>query len=472
MNHRLLALSLACLASLACVGASAQGLRSPGAAKPGTTKPGLSRAPAPKAALAAPASAAAGALATRQADYIVAVVNSDPVTNNEVQTRLARAQEQLADQRNAPPRELLLREVLERLILEKIQLQQAREGNIRVDDYAVAQAELSVARQNNVSVEEMHQRLSADGIAPAQFREDLRRQLTLQRLREREVEGRVRVSEMDIDAQLRKEQAGGADASAIELNLGHVLVAVPENADAATVAERQARAQAVADQARAGKDFAALAREYSDAPERAAGGLMGVRPADRYPELFASATAALPMGGIAGPLRSGAGFHILKVVEKNSTNTATLVTQSRARHILLLTNAQLSESAAAAVLADYRRRILAEQADFASLAREHSKDGSAKQGGDLGWSTAGQYVPEFEAVMDALEPGQISEPLVSRFGVHLIQLMERRQVRPSAREQRDMARNAVRAQKLEEAYTQWGQELRARAYVEYREPPQ
>ena len=228
----------------------------------------------------------------------------------------------------------------------------------------------------------------------------------------------------------------------------------------------------MAEQARAGQDFAALAREFSDAPERASGGLLGMRPAERYPELFVAATAALPVGAVAGPLRSGAGFHVLKVVEKDSISTAALVTQSHARHILLLPNAQLTEAAAAARLADYRRRILAGQADFAALAREHSKDGSAKQGGDLGWSTPGRYVPEFEAAMDALQPGDISEPLVSRFGVHLIQLMERRQVRPSAREQRDMARDAVRAKKLDEAYTQWGQELRARAYVEYREPPQ
>ena len=477
MNHRVLALGLACLTTFVSAGASAQGLRAPGAAKPGVARAPAASAKAPArtataAAATAAAATAASAPATRQADYIVAVVNADPVTNNEVQARLARATEQLAAQGNPPPRELLLREVLERLILEKIQLQQATEGGIRVDDYAITQAELAVARQNSVSVAEMHQRLNADGITPAQFREDLRRQLTLQRLREREVEARVRVSEQDVDIYLRQAQSGTGDVAALELNLGHVLVAVPENADAATVAERQARAQAVAEQARAGQDFAALAREFSDAPERASGGLLGMRPAERYPELFVAATAALPVGAVAGPLRSGAGFHVLKVVEKDSISTAALVTQSHARHILLLPNAQLTEAAAVARPADYRRRILAGQADFAALAREHSKDGSAKQGGDLGWSTPGRYVPEFEAAMDALQPGDISEPLVSRFGVHLIQLMERRQVRPSAREQRDMARDAVRAKKLDEAYTQWGQELRARAYVEYREPPQ
>lgn len=477
MNHRVLALGLACLTTFVSAGASAQGLRAPGAAKPGVARAPAASAKAPArtataAAATAAAATAASAPATRQADYIVAVVNADPVTNNEVQARLARATEQLAAQGNPPPRELLLREVLERLILEKIQLQQATEGGIRVDDYAITQAELAVARQNSVSVAEMHQRLNADGITPAQFREDLRRQLTLQRLREREVEARVRVSEQDVDIYLRQAQSGTGDVAALELNLGHVLVAVPENADAATVAERQARAQAVAEQARAGQDFAALAREFSDAPERASGGLLGMRPAERYPELFVAATAALPVGAVAGPLRSGAGFHVLKVVEKDSISTAALVTQSHARHILLLPNAQLTEAAAAARLADYRRRILAGQADFATLAREHSKDGSAKQGGDLGWSTPGRYVPEFEAAMDVLQPGDISEPLVSRFGVHLVQLQERAEVELNAPEQRAMARDALREKKTEEAYENWMRELRARAYVEYRDAPQ
>ena len=477
MNHRVLALGLACLTTFVSAGASAQGLRAPGAAKPGVARAPAASAKAPArtataAAATAAAATAASAPATRQADYIVAVVNADPVTNNEVQARLARATEQLAAQGNPPPRELLLREVLERLILEKIQLQQATEGGIRVDDYAITQAELAVARQNSVSVAEMHQRLNADGITPAQFREDLRRQLTLQRLREREVEARVRVSEQDVDIYLRQAQSGTGDVAALELNLGHVLVAVPENADAATVAERQARAQAVAEQARAGQDFAALAREFSDAPERASGGLLGMRPAERYPELFVAATAALPVGAVAGPLRSGAGFHVLKVVEKDSISTAALVTQSHARHILLLPNAQLTEAAAAARLADYRRRILAGQADFAALAREHSRDGSAKDGGDLGWATPGRYVPEFEQALEALQPGDISEPLVSRFGVHLIQLQERAEQELTAPEQRAMARDALREKKTEEAYENWMRELRARAYVEYRDAPQ
>ena len=523
MKHRVIALGaacLTCLASFAPASAGAQGLRAPGApdnnqglqqrspakaAQPAPSASPASRAarPAGRAAGAAAAAPAAGAPApgaaaaaapsaasapapaapapTRAADYIVAIVNSEPVTNHEVQVRAARIAQQLAQQGGPqPPRAVLLREVLERTILDKAQLQAAKELGIKVDDLAVAQAERGVAQQNNVSEAEMQRRLAADGITPERFREDLRHQLVLQRLREREVDARVRVSEMDVDRYLREPQtqaAGGGSGGAAgggTINLGQVLVAVPENASPVQEAQLKARAQEVAEQARAGADFAALARSYSQAPEAAAGGAMGLRPLGRYPELFAQATQALEVGAVAGPLRSGAGFHILKVLEKPGADAGVPVTavKTRARHILLTTGPQLSETAAAAQLADYRRRILAGQADFAALAREHSKDGSAKDGGDLGWATPGRYVPEFEQALAALKPGDISEPLVSRFGVHLVQLQERAEVELNAPEQRAMARDALREKKTEEAYENWMRELRARAYVEYRDAPQ
>jgi peptidyl-prolyl cis-trans isomerase SurA len=432
---------------------------------------GVGRKP-PPAAPAPQAPAAAASLAPRQADFIVAVVNSEPVTNHEVRLRLARLQRQVASQGGAqPPQELLAREALEQLILERAQIQLAREAGITVDDLAVDQAEQSVARQNEVTVPEMHRRLAADGIGREQFRQELRRQLTQQRLREREVDARVRVSDHEIDQYLR-EQGTGVDQAQVDLNLGHILVAVPEGASPAQVAERQARAQAAADKARAGGDFAALAREFSDAADAGAGGLMGLRPADRYPELFVQATQAVPVGGVAGPVRSGAGFHVLKVVDKTRSGMPATVVQSHARHILLRTSAQLSETAAAERLAEYRRRVQSGKADFAELAKEHSQDGSAKQGGDLGWSNPGSYVPEFEEVMNGLKPGEISTPLVSRFGVHLIQLLERRETRLNPREQREMVRQMVRQKKIEDAYAIWAQELRGRAYVEYRDPPQ
>lgn len=458
MNPRAIAIGLVCLASFVSQGAVAQGVRLPGASGMGGV-----RLPAP--GTEAPAG-------PRQADFIVAVVNSEPVTNSEVRTRMGRLQRQVARQGGAqPPLELLAREALEQLIQELALVQLARESGIVVDDLAVDQAVQSVARQNEVSADEVYRRLAADGVARDTFRQELRRQLMQQRLREREVDARVRVSEPEIDQFLR-EQANGAGALPTEIQLGHVLVSVPEGASPTQVATAQARAQAVADKARAGSDFGALAREFSEAPEASAGGLMGLRPADRYPDLFVEATKTLPVGGVAGPVRSGAGFHVLKVVDKTRAGMPTTVTQSHARHILLRTSAQLTETAAAERLADYRRRVLAGQADFAALAREHSQDASAKQGGDLGWSNPGSYVPEFEETMNALNTGDISQPLVSRFGVHLIQLIERREIRLTPREQREMVRQVVRQRKIEEAYATWVQEVRGRAYVELRDPPQ
>ena len=478
MNHRVCALALAAaLASLLSVGAMAQGLR-PLGASPGK---GLSPRAAAAAPIGAPASAAPAAAlpaqgsstALRSADFIVAVVNSEPVTNNEVRARLARAEAQLAKQGGAmPARDVLAREVLERLILERVQVQQARETGIKVDDFAVTQAEENVARQNDMTVQTLNERLARQGMGKDRFREELRTQLLQQRLREREVDAKVKVSDQDIDTYLQEQQKG-QDVTAMEINLGHVLVLVPEGASPAQVAERQARAQQAAVKIRAGEDFAAVAREFSDGAEaRNAGGMLGLRPADRYPELFVNSTLGVPVGAIVGPVRSPAGFHILKVVERVTDALPTTVVQSQARHILLRISPQLSEAAAAARLAEYRRRVLAGLADFATLAREHSQDGSAKEGGDLGWASPGRYVPEFEQAMDALKPGEISQPLVSRFGVHLIQLMERRETKLTPRELRDMARIAVREKKLDEAYATWAQELRGRAYVEYREPPQ
>ncbi|WP_427914222.1 peptidylprolyl isomerase [Ramlibacter sp. MMS24-I3-19] len=409
----------------------------------------------------------------RAADYIVAVVNSEPITNTEVRTRLLRFEQQLAQQGTAmPPRAELARVVLERLISEKAQLQLAQENGIRIDDFQVDQAEANVARQYDMDVPQLHRQLAAEGASVAAFRQDLRNQLTLTRLRQREVESRVRVSESDIDQYIR-EQQGSADASATELNLGHILIAVPENASESQVRELQAKAEGVLQRVRAGEDFATLARQFSDVPGAAAsGGQMGLRPADRYPALFVDAVRSLPTGGVASLVRSGAGFHVLKVLEKKQGGMPGIeVTQTHARHILLRTGPQQTEAQARDKLLDFKRRIASGTADFAQLAREYSQDTSAARNGDLGWSNPGNFVPEFEEVMNALAPGQVSDPVVSRFGVHLIQVLERRQAKLSEREQREMIRGLVREKKLDEAYMQWAREVRGKAYVEFRDPP-
>jgi peptidyl-prolyl cis-trans isomerase SurA len=407
------------------------------------------------------------------ADFIVAIVNSEPITNNEVRQRISSVEAQINQQGgNLPPRTVLTREVLERLIQEKAQLQLAKETGLRVDDAAVDAAEQTLARRNQIDVAEFRRRMRAEGMTEVRFREELYQQVTLARLRERDVENRLRVSEQDIDQFIADEQSN-VDPSRALLNLAQMLVIVPENANAAQVAALEARARRALERARAGEDFTALVNEYSDAPERAAGGVMGVRAADRYPTLFVEATQDLKTGGLSAVVRSGAGFHILKVIEKSQGGLANAtVTQSRARHILLRASPELSETAAVEKLADFRRRIQAGKADFAALARDNSQDGSAKQGGDLGFVNPGSFVPEFEDVMNRLAPGDIAPPLVSRFGVHLIQLMERRETPMSVAEQRDVARAAVREKKLDEAYSNWAQEVRGRAYVELREPPE
>ena len=408
----------------------------------------------------------------RAADYIVAVVNSEPITNTEVRTRLLRFEQQLAQQGSAmPPRAELARVVLERLISEKAQLQLAQENGIRIDDFQVDQAETNVARQYDMDVPQLRRQLAAEGASVASFRQDLRNQLLLQRLRQREVESRVRVSETDIDQYIREQQ--GSAASTLELNLGHILVAVPENASASQVRELEAKAEGVLQRVRAGEDFATLARQFSDVPGAgASGGQMGLRPADRYPALFVDAVRSLSTGGVASLVRSGAGFHVLKVLEKRQGGLPGVeVTQTHARHILLRTGPQQTEAQARDKLLDFKRRIASRTADFAQLARENSQDTSALRNGDLGWSNPGNFVPEFEEVMNSLSPGQVSDPVVSRFGVHLIQVLERRQAKLSEREQREMIRGLVREKKLDEAYVQWAQEVRGKAYVEFRDPP-
>ena len=425
---------------------------------------------APVGARNAPAVAPA-ASAPRQADYIVAVVNSEPITNNEVQMRLKRIEPQLARQgKPLPPHDVLVRQVLEQLISETAQLQEAKELGLKVDEASVDQAEQNVALQNQVDVSTLRSKLAAQGIDLKQFRDGLRNQLLLSKLREREVDPKVKVSDLDVD-QFLHDQQSSSDGSGEEINLAQVLVVVPEGSTDAQVKVLQARAQQVADRARAGADFAALVNEYSGA-SRGNGGEMGLRDADRYPTLFVQATQDAPIGSIVGPVRSGAGFHILKVVDRQRADMPATITQSHVRHILLRTGPNMTEAHARARLSDFRSRILSKQADFAALAREYSQDGSAREGGDLGWSNPGQYVPEFEAAVNSLAPGEISEPVTTRFGVHLIQLMERRTVKLTDAQRRAVARNILREKKLDEAYATWAQDVRGRAYVEYRDPPQ
>lgn len=432
-------------------------------------------AAAQQAAGTTPATRTSAARVAQSADFIVAVVNTEPVTNHEVRARAARLARDDASAGITPPAQGELRkQALERLISERAQLQFAREQGIKVGDSELAQAELSVARQNNLaSVDELHRRIEQEGITLADFRADLRNQVLLAQLRAREIEPSLRVSEAEVENYIRART--GAPTSVTQVNLGMILVAVPERATEAQIASLQERAQDVARRAQAGEDFAELAARYSDAPRAGSdGGAMGLRPVAEYPELFAQQTRSARVGEVVGPVRSGAGFHILKVLDRQTRQELAemRIPQTHARHILLKISATQDQQLALKRAADLKNRIESGKATFEELAREYSNDASAAQGGDLGWAPPGQYVPEFEQAMNNLDPGRISDPVVTRYGVHLIEVLGREEQVLGPNEQRQLARNMLREQKAQEAFETWAREVRGRAYVEYREPPQ
>lgn len=419
------------------------------------------------------AAQAQSATPIRSADYIVAVVNSEPVTNAEVQAMRQRLVRELGGRgAQLPPATQLTQQALDMLINEKAQLQQAEEQGIKVDNDQVDQAEANVAASNQLTREALHRRLAQDGVSLEAYRKQLKNQLILSRLREREVESRTRVSEQDIDRYLQ-EQGQSGQSSPPELNIAMILLTVAENANATETKSVEDKVRELLRRARAGEDFAQLAKTYSQALDKGArGGEMGLRPADRYPEIFVEAVSKLRPMGISEPVRSGAGFHLLKLLERRQAAPTMTVVQTRTRHILLRPSAQLSRDQAVARLQDVRQQILSGKTSFARAAQEMSQDGSAAQGGDLGWTVQGQFVPEFEQAMNRLQPGQLSEPLVSRFGVHILEVTERRKVAVPEKEQRDIARATLREKRMDESYERWVEDVRGRAYVEMREAPE
>ena len=403
-------------------------------------------------------------------DFIVAVVDSVPITNHDVNARLELQRVQAAQQGRAILKsDVTLRDVLEKLITEKALLQNAKDAGIVIDDDALDLAEQRQAAQNQTTVEAMRAKTLASGSSVEKARKDLHDQLMLQRFVERNVPGRIRITDVEIDNAIKARDKANVTTEA-EMELGHIFIAVPENSTDARVAELRTKAQSALERVQRGGNFGAIAKEVSQGPEKENNGLMGVRPADRYPSLFVGAVASLRIGEVAPLVQSGAGFHILKLVSKRTVTNAT-ITETRARHILLRPGGQLSQTAARAQLATYKTQIESGRVDFAQLAQQHSQDASAAGGGDLGWVAPGMFVPEFEEVMNKLQPGQISDPLVSRFGVHLVQVMARREAPITERELRDLVRNTLREKKYDETYQLWAQEVRGRAYIEYRDPP-
>ena len=404
-----------------------------------------------------------------EVDRVVAVVNDEVVTAFELKTRVTSVERQLQGQRvQLPAREVLERQVLERLITDRVQLQFARETGLRVSDIELDAAIRRIAENNKLSLSEFRAVLERDGVAWVKFREEIREEIILSRLRDREVESRIVVSDGEIDNYLANPEQG--DAGAAEVNLSHIVVRVPEQATPDQLMRIGARAQNALDQLRKGDDFAKVAASFSDAPDALSGGVMGMRPLDRLPALYADAAKKLKPGQLSEVLRSPAGFHIVKLIETRGSSAAkapVALRQTRARHILIKVNELVSEAEARRKLVAIKER-LDNGADFAELARLNSNDLSAARGGDLGWLYQGDTVPDFEKAMDALKINQISEPIQSPFGFHVIQVLERRTEDATAERQRLTARQVLRDRKSDEAYQDWVRQLRDRAYVEFR----
>jgi len=412
-----------------------------------------------------------GPRTSRPLDRIVAVVNDEVITANELRSRSVIAEMQLRRQKiQPPPRDVLERQVLERMIVDRAQVQLARETGVRVDDGVVNAAIGRIAESNGMTVPALRQRMEADGLSFNQFRDDIRQDIILSRLREREVDNRIQISESELDNFIA--QQAGISADAQEVNLAQILLRVPENADSGRIDEARQRAEDLLAQLKGGADFARLAASYSNAPDALQGGDLGWRSLDRLPNLFIDAIRDVKTGDITGIVRSPNGFHILKVLGRRSAVDAKLasgpVQQTHARHILLRVSDLTPQPEVVRRLQEFKGRIEAGQVEFGTLARLHSLDPSGSRGGDLGWLYPGDTVPEFEKAMNALKINEISEPVRSPFGWHLIQVLERRTEQGSGDRARMAARLALRERKADEAYQEWLRQLRDKTYVELR----
>ncbi|MCC6610287.1 MAG: peptidylprolyl isomerase [Burkholderiales bacterium] len=400
------------------------------------------------------------------ADRIVAIVNKDVITMQELQERTERVSLQLRRQgAPLPPADVLQRQVLERMITDLVQVQFAKESGVSISEADLDRTLARIAQQNNLAPAAFRQAVEREGMDWARFRDDIRSEMLISRLREREVDSKIQVSDGEVDAFLEDNRAG-PDASP-EYDLSHILVRVPEQAGPEQIEARRRRAEEALAQIRGGVDFRQVAVTYSDAPDALQGGGMGWRSADRLPEIFVNTLASMRPGEVSEILRSPAGFHILRMNDRRGGAAAAAVPQSHVRHILVRTNELVSESDALRKLNILRERIR-QGADFGELARLNSDDASAARGGDLGWVTGGDLEPTFEHAMNALKIGEVSEPVRTPFGYHLIQVLERRMADLPDERKRLQARRVLGERRADEAYQEWVRQLRDRAYVENR----
>jgi len=399
-------------------------------------------------------------------DRVLVIVNDEAITQWDMseQRRILLSQMQ-ASKITPPPNDVLDKQVLERLIVERAVLQYAKETGIRIDDTTVERTILRVAEENKLSPDEFRKVLQREGIPYANYREDIRRQITIQRVRDREVDSKVTVSDAEVDNYLATvaAQAGGED----EYLLSHIYISVAEQASPTAVEESRKRAEQALAEVRAGKDFGQVAASYSNALDATSGGNLGWRTRARLPSVFADIVQKMKPGEVSAVLRSASGFHVVKLVEERNRNQPTVVDQTHARHILIKVNEQTSESDAKAKIDRLRERLVA-GASFEELARANSEDTSNARGGDLGWLSAGDTVPDFEHAMDRLAVNEISQPVRTPFGWHLIQVLERRKQDVTQQRRRDEARKAIRQRKSDEQFEEFVRQLRDRTYVEYK----
>jgi peptidyl-prolyl cis-trans isomerase SurA len=413
---------------------------------------------------APPASVSAASL-----DGIVVVVDEEVVLASELGEAMRQVELQLRSQgRPLPPRDVLQRQVLERLILQRLQVQRAKNAGLQVSEDELRQALAGIAARNQMNVNEFAEAAAREGIDFGQFREQLRTDLLINKLRQREVESRVVVSEQDVDFFLQS-QTGQQEGS--EYRLSHILIAVKEGASEEERSAVRRQAEEVLAKARAGEDFAQLAARYSNDQLALSGGDLGWRDAATLPSLFANVVPGLKPGEVSPLLSSPSGFHIVRLNETRTGGGAQMVDETHARHILLTPNAVRDDVATRAAAENLRRELDA-GADFAALARKHSNDpGSANRGGDLGWQPKGSFTREFESQLEAMQPGEIRGPFPTQFGWHIVQLIERRTRDDSEGRKRDRARAAIFQRKVGEEYDLWLRRLRDEAYVEYRLVP-
>lgn len=401
-----------------------------------------------------------------EADRIVAVVADEVVTYQELRIKLTSALKQLQKQGTPlPPKDVLERQMLERLIMERVQLQFARETGLRVDDIQLDQAINRIAGNNKMNLQQFRAALEKDGLTYPAFREDIRGEMTMVRLREREVDSKIIISDGEIDNYLANQQTqtGGAE----EYQVAHILLRAPEGASPEQLQKLRMRGEQALKRAQGGENFAVLTAAFSDAPDALQGGDLGWRALSRLPSLYSDTAGKLQTGQVSELLRSSAGFHIIKLIAKRGGSGPASIQQTNARHILIRINEIVSEPEARRKLENVRERIV-NGVDFVEQARLYSQDGSAAKGGDLGWLNPGDTVPEFERAMDVLKTNEVSPVVQSQFGMHLIQVLERRERDVSAERQRGVARQALRDRKLDEAYQDWLRQLRDRTYVENR----